>query len=74
MKQTRQVKDPRYAQSEVIQLLDVLTMWLLLGNICLLGIVDESKLEEWLKFGVTTKRRIFRILSDRPVGRKVPRS
>ena len=56
VRRIRWVNDTRYIHSEIIQLPFILTMWKLLGNKLLLGRVGDSKIEEWLKGGVTTKR------------------
>ena len=49
----RQENDPRYVHSEAIQITALLTS---LGNELLLERVRYLNLEEWLKYGVTTKR------------------
>ena len=56
VRRIRWVNDTRYIHSEIIQLPFILTMWKLLGNKLLLEIFGDSKIEEWLKGGVTTKR------------------
>ena len=57
MNYIRQETGPTYLLSEFIQLMSLLAMWGLTGKKYLNEIVVDSKLEDWLKCGVSMKRQ-----------------
>ena len=58
-----------YVLSEGIQLRSLLKIWGLLGKKMLNERVDESKIEEWSKYVVNERRRVF-VYEREAIGKK----